>query len=71
MSNTVTQCMLSCGAYRHVAYIPTQFAKVGQLITIEGMPGLWRVDATYTTLPTSTAVERSRDHARQRDYSDA
>jgi hypothetical protein len=65
MPDTVTQCMLSCGVRRHVAYIPTRFAKVGQLITIDCMSGLWRVDATYTTLPTSTAIERSRDHARQ------
>lgn len=71
MSDTVTQCMLSCGVRRHVAYIPTRFAHVGQLVTIDCMSGLWRVDATYTTLPISTAIERSRDHARQRDYSDA
>ena len=70
---TVTQCKLTevGGAHVDVAFIDSRF-RVGEVVTIDDMLGKWLIAERYSasTTPESEQIERSRDHARQRDASD-
>ncbi len=68
---TVTQCELRDGDRLHVAWLPSRHARRGAVLRIDSVPGRWVVVATYSTQPLHDVSERSRDHARQREFSDA
>lgn len=67
----MTQCDLRDGPRQHVAWIPRRFARRGAVLLIDSLPGRWTVTAAYASRTVRDASERSRDHARQRDFSDA
>lgn len=69
--DTMTQCELRDGHRQHMAWIPRRFARRGAVLVIDSLPGRWTVTATYASRTVQDASERRRDHARQRDFSDA
>ncbi len=59
---------------QQVAWVPSAFAREGLTVKVQNDddswdPG-WQVAARYTTLPTTTVKERSRDCERTRKASD-
>ncbi len=69
------QCKLSrpteSGQEVHVAWLPSQYATVGQLVKIDSMgDGYWRVDSTYEKKDGEYLDPKSRDHLKQRKASD-
>lgn len=65
-----TQCRLekdtpTGGVWKHTAWIPSEFAKVGRLLDIE-MDGEWsegwRVTERYATMDAKAVEDKSREH---------
>lgn len=52
------------------AWIPTQFAKVGKKIRIDGKDGVWTVTGVGSTKSKEYAERASRDYLKQREASD-
>lgn len=70
--DTLTQCRMTQGAREYVAFIPTKFARRGQVVSIDGKPGLWAVDACYAAIEgpkrtsaveTMSTIETSATHS--------
>lgn len=72
---THTQCKLSKNGFTYHAWIPTDLAKVGNLVSLKEDKGdewlkNWVVDATFTTMDSKTVQERSQDYKKTRKASD-
>ena len=67
----MTQCELHCGAKVLVTWIDHAAARRGVELTLKDLEGRWVVRQVFATLPADEVRERSRDHARQREASDA
>lgn len=52
------------------AWIPTEFAKVGKRIRIDGKEGIWTVTAVGSTKGEKAAMADSRDYLKMRQVSD-
>jgi hypothetical protein len=65
-----TQAEMASGSHRHIAWIPSQFAKIGRELRIDGVAGIWRVTARYDSQPADWVEARSRDYLHQREASD-
>ena len=71
---THTQCSLTKGALEMVSWIPTEVARVGNLVRLKDTDGVWtegwRVRKTYATMETAECRDRSQDYKRTREASD-
>ena len=65
-----TQCELRSGKRRYVAWIPTESAKIGRVVTIDDIDGEWTVHEVYESAKTADMIERSVDYRHQREASD-
>lgn len=70
---TMVRPLASGAAEQHVAWIPSQLAKVGKVVDIdikgERVPG-YRIVAVGEKRPASFVIARERDYAHQRKVSD-
>lgn len=48
----------------HVAWIPSQFAKVGRRLRIDGLDGDWIVSERYDSKPAEYVEAKAREHRR-------
>lgn len=71
---TYTQCKYAqetaTGKKFDVAWIPSNFAKVGKKIRIDDKDGVWTIESVGSTKSAKTAMEDSRDYLKQREASD-
>lgn len=54
----------------HVAWVPSEFGKVGRTLRIDELPGLYLVVERGESKPADWVEPKSRDHLRQREASD-
>jgi hypothetical protein len=72
MNDHHTQCKMvrvEDGVSR-VAWLPSKKARVGGVITIDGIPGNWRVVERWSTKPSEQVLADSQDYKHQREASD-
>lgn len=55
---------------RHVAWIPSEHARLGRKIRIDGLAGRWLVVERGDTKTAEWVEPKSRDHLHQREASD-
>lgn len=69
-----TQCKLAKDNVTQVAFIPSCFAKFGELIMIRNKEGVWEngwaVIEVYQTLSKESALTQERAHVRHRKTTD-
>lgn len=46
----------------HTAWIPSEMARVGKVITIDGMTGVWRITERYESKPAEYVEAKAREH---------
>ncbi len=74
--NYCTQCEFrqptddNGGYISAVAWIPSEFAKKGKIIRIDGEEGVWLVTQVWATKEESWVIDRERDYKNQREVSD-
>jgi len=73
-SKTYTQCLLSLNEKQDVAYIPSQYAKVGKILKIKDDTNAWingwKVEKTYFSEDEEYVLSHERDWDKQRKASD-
>ena len=72
-NNTYTQCLLHKGNVKYTAYLPTEYAKIGEYVRIKfecTWEDGWLVVDVFTSLPFSYVIERSQDYRKTRTASD-
>lgn len=71
---THTQCSLTKGPLEMVSWIPSEVAKVGNLVRLKDTEGIWtegwQVRKVYATMDSPECRERSQDYKRTRKASD-
>lgn len=55
---------------RHVAWIPSERARLGGKVRIDGMAGRWLVVEWHDTITADWVEAKARDHLHQREASD-
>ena len=53
-----------------VSWIPSEFAKMGRKILIDGKDGVWTIESVGGTKSSTDAIADSRDYLNQRKVSD-
>lgn len=68
------QCLLRYSAYETVEWLPEKFCSLGKLLKLkegESWTGPWKIEKVYPRRKSIKEVdERSRDHLKQRKFSD-
>ena len=71
--NKHTQCLIHKGNVKYTAYLPSDYAKIGEYVKIK-FDGIWEdgwlVVDVFTSLPSETVFERSQDYRKTRKASD-
>jgi len=69
----VVQCLLTSDDRRDIGFIDARHAVKGRRMQLEGFQGWWTVQEVYkdSAMTAAQASERSMDHGRQREFSDA
>lgn len=69
-----TQCKLAKGNVTQVSFIPSQYAKFGELIMLRNAEGVWEngwaVIEVYQTLSKASVLTQERAHVRHRKTTD-